>query len=365
MSESGDEQSKSEEATPFKLKKAREKGQVARGMDLSFAAGLIVLGSITTFAGHGFFVRLAWMMRHSFVSGTRGDGDANEALAFIGSVYWYSFQPIVLFGAMIAMVLIAVELLQLRGFIFTMHPLKPDFKRLNPAQGLKRLFSLRLLKETIKNVVKFVFYTTAAGIVGIVSLSEFGVQLTGAQQLAVASEVTALRLVFAFIGLALVFAAIDQVIVRSEFRKQMRMSRRELARETKDREGEPRLKQKRKDLHKQMSQQADQLAAVPGSDMVVVNPEHYAVALRYQPARDVAPVVQAKGYGHSALLLKRKASLHAVPIISSPALARALYADSQAGREISESHYRDVAKLYRNLRQRADHQPPQNSEVTV
>ncbi len=363
MSESGNEQNKTEEATPFKLKKAREKGQVARGMDLGFAAGLIALGAGATYAGQDFSVRVASIMRHSFVSGISGEGDPNEALALIGSVYWTAFQPLIVFGGLVALVLITLEILQLRGLIFTTHPLKPDFKRLNPAQGIKRLFSLRMLKETLKNVVKFTFYTIAAGTIGILALSEWGGQLTGADRLAQSMEAVGLRLIYVFIALALVFAAIDQVIVRSEFRKQMRMSRRELTRETKDREGEPRLKQKRKDLHQQMRQQADQVAAVPGSDLMVVNPEHYAVALRYRPSQDAAPVVQARGRDHSALLLKRKAALHAVPIISSPPLARALYADSRAGQEISAAHYRDVAKLYRNLRDRTARQPSPNNEA--
>lgn len=350
MSDQSEEQNKSEEPTPFKLKKARQKGQVARGMDLGFAAGLIALAAAATFAGHQFFLQVAVVMRHSFVAGIDRRGDPHEALGVLGSVYWYIFQPLIVFGIIVALVLVTLELLQLRGLIFTAHPLKPDFKRLNPATGLKRLFSIKMLKETLKNVVKFTTYCSAAWLVGEAAISHWGIRLTDARSLVLAMEQSGLRLLYFFIAIAIVFAAIDQFIVRGEFRKKMRMSRRELTREVKDREGEPRLKQKRKDIHQQMRQQAEGLGRIPGSDMLIVNPEHYAVALRYTPDKDQAPKVRAMGRDHFALLLKRKARLHSVPIIANPALARQLHADCLSGAEIPSQHYRAIAALYRDLR---------------
>lgn len=349
MSDQGEEQNKTEEPTPFKLKKAREKGQVARGMDLGFAAGLIALASAATFAGQQFVLQVASVMRQTFATGVDARADGGEALAIISSVYWYLFQPLIIFGACVALMLITLELLQLRGVIFTAQPLKPDFKRLNPMQGLKRLFSMRMLKETLKNVVKFTAYCIAAGFIGYYAIAEWGVRLTDAGKLVLSMEQAGLRLLYTFIGLAIVFAAIDQIIVRGEFRKQMRMSRRELTRETKDREGEPRIKQKRNELHQQMREQSEDLGRVVGSDMLVVNPEHYAVALRYQPDNDEAPKVRALGRNHTALLIKRKAALHSVPIIANPPLARALFADCRSGETIPAQHYRDVAILYRSL----------------
>ena len=350
MSEQGEEQNKTEEPTDFKLKKAREKGQVARGMDLGFAAGLGALAAAATFAGQGFFVGIADAMRYSFANGIDGRGDPYQALALLRSIYWDLFQPLIVFGAIVAITLITLELLQLRGFIFTTHPLKPDFKRLNPAKGIKRLFSVRMVKETLKNVIKFSAYCGAAWMLGSLAISRWGVRLTDAGSLALAMQESGLRLLYGFIGLALVFAAIDQIIGRGEFRKQMRMSRRELTREIKDREGEPRQKQKRKELHHQMREQSESLGQVPGSDVVVVNPEHYAVALRYRPDQDRAPKACALARNHHAQLIKRKARLHAIPTIANPPLARALYADCVVGAEIPPQHYRTVALLYRDLK---------------
>ena len=152
-----------------------------------------------------------------------------------------------------------------------------------------------------------------------------------------------------FIGLATAVAVIDQLIVRGEFRKQMRMTRRELKRETREREGEPRFKQKRRDLHVQMRQQAEGLGRIAGSDLLVVNPEHVAVALRYDPKTMAAPEVSVKGRNRFAQLMKRKAFLLSIPVIPNAPLARALHADCGAGQPIASDHYREVARLYRSL----------------
>lgn len=349
MSEEGQEQNKSEEATPFKIRKARERGQVARGMDLGFVGSLIALATVAIFVGHDFVLRLADLMRHSFAAGISGTGDPMEALGVVASSYWGAFQPLIVLGATTVVVLVTLELIQLRGFIFSTHALKPDFKRLNPAKGLKRLFSMRMLKETLKNVFKFVVYCAAAWLIGKAAIETWGVRLVDAAWLARAMEESASRLLFVFIGLAFVFMVIDQIIVRREFRKQMRMSRRELTREAKEREGEPRLKQKRKELHQQMREQTEGLAKIPGADLLVVNPDHFAVALRYDSKTMDAPQVRVKGRNHFAQLMKRKARLHAVPVIPNAPLARTLYAECRTGSTIQSQHYHDVARLYRKL----------------
>ncbi|GAA4044624.1 EscU/YscU/HrcU family type III secretion system export apparatus switch protein [Parerythrobacter jejuensis] len=349
MSEEGQEQNKTEEPTPFKLKKAREKGQVARGMDLGFVGSLIAVAGVAMFMGETFFGNLADIMRYSFAAGITGRGDPMEALGVVAETYWGAFQPLVILGAVIMIVLITLEILQLRGFVWSTHPLKPDFKKLNPAKGLKKIFSMKMLKETLKNITKFFTYCTAAGFIGYAALETWGVRLVDAQWLVRAMEQSGARLLMVFIGFAFVFMVIDQIIVRREFHKQMRMSRRELTRETKDREGEPRFKQKRKEIHQQMREQSEGLGKLPGSDLLVVNPEHYAVALRYDAKTMSAPEVRVKGRNHFAQLMKRKARLHAVPVVPNPPLARKLYAECSSGGPIRPDHYHEVARLYRAL----------------
>jgi flagellar biosynthetic protein FlhB len=149
-----------------------------------------------------------------------------------------------------------------------------------------------------------------------------------------------------YIALGFIFAMIDQVIVRAEFKKQMKMSRSELKREVKDREGEPRIKQKRKELHKEFSKQTGSLGDLPGSDVLIVNPQHFAVALRYDAETMDAPIVSAKGRNRFALMLKTKAARLGIPILANPPLARALYRTSDPGQPIPPQHFKSVADSY-------------------
>lgn len=348
------EQNKTEEPTPFKLKRAREKGQVARGMDLGFVGSLLAVSGFALVAGPRFADRLMELMRLSLTIGIDHARTANSVLATVRGIYWLAFQPLLLLGGTVVVVLVLLELLQLRGFIFTTQPLKPDFKRLNPARGLKRLFSLRMLKETLKNIVKMAVYGCLAWAMISGAVKIFGDTLTSASALGRAMDGGAKRLLFAFICAAFVFMVIDQAIVRGEFRKQMRMSRRELTRETKDREGEPRFKQKRREIHAAMRKQAEGLGKLDGSDFLITNPEHFAVALAYHPQEMDAPVVRARGRNHFAQLLKRKARLLGIPTIADPGLARGLYRDCRPDLPIAPQHFHGVARHYARLRKERD-----------
>lgn len=358
------EQDRSEAPSPFKLRRAREKGQVARGMDLGFVGCLVGFAAFWLVAGPGFVARLSDLMRLSFTAGIDRTGDAGAALGTVAGIYWLAFQPLLVLDGIIAVVLIALELLQLRGFIFTAEPLKPDFTRLNPARGLKRVFSMRMLKETLKNVVKMTVYGAAAWLLIGGAITTFGDSVHDAASLASAMNGAGQRLLFTFIGIAFAFMVLDQLIVRSEFMKQMRMSRRELTRENREREGEPRIKQKRRELHSAMRQQSEGLRGLDGSDVLVTNPEHFAVALFYDPEVMDAPVVRARGRNHFAQLLKRKARLLGIPVIADPALARALYRDCAPDRPIGPHHFHGVARHYARLREaRANPEPLAESDT--
>lgn len=349
MSEEGQEQNKSEEATPFKLRKAREKGQVARGMDLGFVGSLLAVAAVALLGGEAYTRDLSEALRKALVDGIAGGTDPAAALRLARSMFWLALQPLLILGAALIVILVTLELIQLRGFIFTTQPLKPDFQRLNPAKGLKRLFSMRMLKETLKNILKMTVYAAAAWFVIRGAVERFAPTIADAGRLVWAMKLGSMRLLFIFIAIAFAFMVIDQLLVRREFAKQMRMSRREVTRESKDREGEPRFKQKRRDIHAQMRSQTEGLGKIAGSDMLIVNPEHYAVALRYDPATMSAPEVRAKGRGHFAQLMKRKARLLAIPTIPNAPLARGLHADTAVGNPIAPQHYRAVAALYRGL----------------
>jgi len=140
---------------------------------------------------------------------------------------------------------------------------------------------------------------------------------------------------------------VDQLISRRQFGTQMRSSRREMRREIKDREGDPRIKARRRQLHREFVRMARSLGNVRGSDVVVVNPVHFAVALRYRPETMAAPRVVARGSGSFALALKRVAFLYSVVVVENPELARRLYERSALNRDIPEEFYTPIAKIYR------------------
>jgi len=349
MAAQDQEQNKTEEATPFKLRRAREKGMVARSLDLGFFGALVALAAFLTIAGDTLAWRLAQAMQRS-IAGASAAVDPQQASRMIAASYWPAIQSLLLLGGTVVLIVVMLEIVQLRGLIFTTHPLKPDFSRINPAKGLKRVFSLRMLKEALKNILKLAAYSTITFFVVKAAISEPGRARTDAYGLASSLQSFGLWLLFLFILVALGFAALDQILVRREFSKQMRMSRRELTRESREREGEPRFKQKRKQLHAEFAKQTQGLGQLPGSDLLVVNPEHVAVALAYDPQEMAAPKVTAKARNRHALALRRRAFQLGIPVFENPPLARQLYRDCEAGREIGGAHYRAVADLYLKLR---------------
>lgn len=349
MAEEGSEQNKSEEATPYKLQKARERGSVARGVDLGFFAVLLAFAGFLSVAGPSFSARLAVMMQRALVAGIADADDPARMLGLVASAYWPALQGVVLFIATLGTIVLLVEVIQLRGFVFSAHPLKPDFSRINPATGLKRTFSMRLPKEALKNLVKMIVYTIVATLLIRAALAGRGVSIVDASSLVNALEASGARLLWVFVAVAFFVAVIDQLLMRAEFGKQMRMSRRDVTREGREREGDPRLKRRRKQLHAEFVKRSQQFGALGGSDMLVVNPEHVAVALRYDRGRSSAPVVAAKGRDLHALLLKRRAARLGIPIFESPELARALHAECEAGSEIGGHRYHAVADLYFRL----------------
>lgn len=346
------EQNKTEEATPFKLDQARKKGSVARGLDLGFFSAMAAFLLFLAAAGTASALKLVEFSR-SRLGDFSASQDPTQTLPMIAQG-WSLLAGIVLtLGAALLIIVIPLEIFQLRGFTFSAHPLKPDFKRLNPVMGFKRLFSLKMLKEAIKSILKFGIYTAITVVAIFAAIERVRTGLNGGREFASVLWSESLELLAMFVAAALVIAAIDQFIARREFSKQMRMSRSELTRENKEREGEPRIKAKRKQLHAEFVKQTEGLGKLAGADLLVVNPEHYAVALAYDPAEMNAPEVRAKARNRLALAMRREAAILNIPVLSDPPLARALFRNSTVGREIAADHYRDVARLYSRLK------PPQ------
>lgn len=349
--EEGGEQDKSEQPTPFKLDRARRKGTVARGADLGFLTSLAAFLAYGWIAGPAISHQLTTAMRSALIAtGSLADG-YDSLLQVIVLLLAGVAAPVAVMAGVVFLVVLVFELLQ-SGFVFSAEPLRPDFSKLNPARGLKRLFSLRLLIETGKQILKLCAYTGIGYLAIREALQSDIGSMTDARAVAAALSHMAFRLLGAFVVLALIFAALDQLIVRRDFLKRMRMSRREVRREHKEREGDPRIKQKRKQLHAQFAKASQSLRNVRGADVLITNPTHLAIALKYDRATMVAPMVVSYGAGEFAQRLKRLAFLYGVPIVEDRALARELYRFAKLNAPIRESAFQPVATIYNGIRKK-------------
>lgn len=344
-----EEQNRSEAPSAHKLMHARRKGQVARGLDLSFLSGLAAFLLFMSAAGGALGTRLSIAMHDTLVGGAQLAGDRDTIYAAIALIGGAAVRSIALLAILIFAMVLALELVQ-TGFVFSSEPLKPDFSRLSPAKGLKRLLSVRLLVETAKNLLKLVAYTLIAGLVVQSTLRADLAGVGDAATLAHAITHSATRLLATVAAAAFGFVVLDQIVTRRDFIKRMRMSRREMKQEARDREGEPRLKQKRKQMHAEFVRGSRSLRGLPGADLLIVNPRHIAVALRYDRQAMTAPLVVSAGVDHLALRLKRLAFVYGIPVIEDRLLARALFRSTAIDRMIPAASFRPVAAIYNRLR---------------
>ncbi len=350
MADASGEQDRSEEATAFKLDSARRKGMLARGTDLGFLSVLIAAAVAAQTTGQDLIATLRRVMRQQLLAPVTHAGDRDALGAMIGQHATAIAAVLALPALILLAIAITNELIQNRGIVFTAAPLKPDLKRLDPAKGLKRVLSMRMMKELGKNLAKLVLYAGAATIFLLGTAYEAGRAVRSARDLADALVGVSGRLLLLFILLAAAIALADQILARRTFAKDMRMSRRDVRREVREREGEPRQKQKRHQILEDILKQAAGAANVKGADVLIVNPTHYAVALRYRPGDGDAPIVQARGRNRWAHQMRDAARREGITIVRQPALARALYHFSPVGRPIREREFVAVADIYIMLR---------------
>ena len=244
----------------------------------------------------------------------------------------------------------ALSILVQTGFIFSMHSLKPDYSRLNPANGFKRIFSRQTLYELGKNIVKLAVYPVLALIVIVVAARYALLSDGDPRAIAALLGSTSITLLFWLLAGMAVFAAVDLLFVRRQFSKKMMMSRRELREEIRQREGDSRIKQRRKQLSRELLKRSRSLRQLRGADVLLTNPTHVAVALRFEPASMLAPKVVSKGAGEFAQRLRRLAFVYGVPTIESKALARVLFFRVPLDSQIPDTCFRETAAIYVRLR---------------
>lgn len=344
MAESESGADKSEEPTEKRLRESREKGQIARSRELNTL--------VVTMGGFGGLLLFGGSMGKAMLDIMRGNfvlprevimDERSMALWLVasGQVALEALFPLF----MLLLVAAVVGPIGLGGWLFSAEAMAPKFSRMNPLAGLKRMFSLQALVELLKALAKFVLIL----LVGVAVLSAFQDDL-----LAIAHEPIELAILHAATvvgwcalwmscGLILI-AAVDVPFQLWSNKQKLMMTKQEVRDEFKDSEGKPEVKQRIRQLQREMAERR-MMQAVPEADVVITNPTHFAVALKYDPAKGSAPVLLAKGGDFTALKIREIAQEHKVMLLESPALARAVFYSTELDQEIPAGLYLAVAQV--------------------
>jgi len=343
------EQVRTEQATPFKLEEAKKRGQVAKSLDFNTLLIVCALLAALAFWGASCWTQLCVLCGQLFGLSAQLYIDSATFPSLAASMTRSAIGMVLPFaGAGVAFAVLA-NLVQ-TGPIFSTEPLKAKFERLNPVAGFKRVYNKRLLFEALKSILKLVFF-------GLVVYSFFASLWPQMPALATLSPGEQLHWLasrglslLVRLGLVLVVVGLlDLVLVRWQYARQMMMSRREVTEELKRREGDPQIRAKIRQLQRENMKQARSVSRVGDADVLITNPQHFAVALRYERGAMGAPQVIAKGTDDLALEMRAWAGRCNVPVYERRRLARLLYQRVQVDQPIPPELFIDVARIYAEL----------------
>ncbi|MCT2529359.1 flagellar biosynthesis protein FlhB [SAR92 clade bacterium H921] len=344
MSEQDTSEERSEEPTAKRLEKAQEDGQVARSQELSVAAMMIGVACFMYLFGGYLITQLSEIFVAGFTFDRKAIFSDNLLPTTFGSHALESMSVVVpIFILAIIIALGAAGMLG--GYIFSIKSLAPKGSKINPLNGFKRMFGTKALVDLSKALAKFslvgltLYLVVSQSFDAIVGLGfmNFGPAMAEAgQMIATGTVLVTLTLIVA--------AAIDVPYQIYEFNKKMKMTKQEVKDEFKDTEGRPEVKAQIRRKQREMAM-GQMLEAVADADVIIVNPEHFAVALSYDPSSNGAPLVVAKGADFMAQSIRERAGKSGVPLFSSPTLARALYFTTDINQSVPESLYYAVAQV--------------------
>lgn len=347
MAEGGsddDDSQKTEEPTQRKLDEARKKGQIARGAEMRHVAmlggALVVVAFMTGSISSGLGPMFVNLLGQANTYRLDDKGTHNLVTGIFANAGMALFAPLLL----LFLAAVVGGLMQGRPTI-SWERVKPKWSKMNPLSGLKRMFGMDSLVEFLKTLAK----CAVIGIVGVAVVWPYGrrLELTlfgGAPDVLALTVGLVIKLLMAVVIIVTVISVGDLVYQRFAFFKKMRMSRQELKDEFKQSEGDPHVKARIRQIRLERSRKR-MMANVPTADVVVTNPTHFAVALKYDQLAMGAPQVVAKGVDSLALRIRAVATEHKVPIVENPPLARALYASVEVDEEIKSEHYKAVAEV--------------------
>ncbi len=335
---------RTESATPKRLEKAREDGQVARSQELTTFTLLLAASTGIWFMGGDLISKLSSIMREGI--------QIERMLVFqtdlmLNQLYDLFYKGLLALAPLLFLLLTVAIFapMLMSGWLFSSKALIPDFKRLNPMKGFSRIFSTHGLTELVKAIVKtlvigsvatLVFWQNKEGVLSLIATPiDLGITRTG--------ELLGLSFV-SIAGAMVLIVAIDVPFQIWEHSRKLKMTKEEIRKEAKEDEGDPLVKGRIRNLQREAARRR-MMAEIPKADVIVTNPTHYAVALRYQSESMNAPKVVAKGVHLLAARMREIAVENRIPILAAPPLARALYHHAELDSEIPETLYTAVAEI--------------------
>ncbi|PDH35921.1 MAG: flagellar biosynthesis protein FlhB [Halieaceae bacterium MED-G27] len=341
---SDDSQEKTEEPTERKISKAREEGQIARSQEVAIAASVIIVAAYLFVFGTQIFSRLSDVMIDLYTFDAALLSDQNRILT---ALYVSIERGLVAILPLMAFALLTVLAFSglVGGYNFSFKAVAPKLNKLNPLTGLKRIFSMRSIVELLKALLKFLLVGGIAFLLIAESVDDFAqISLMSLKPgLSSSAEIIAAAFFIVACGL-IVIAAIDAPYQIYQHSQKLKMSLKEVKDERKETDGSPEVKQKIREKQRQASF-ARMMEAVADADVVITNPEHFAIALSYDPTADEPPKVVAKGVDLVALRIKERSKEEGVPLFESPMLARALYFTTELDQFIPEPLFEAVAQV--------------------
>lgn len=332
-------------ATPYKLQRARERGQAAKSQDLVSA---VVFGVAVVYLTWRGFEAVTTQFRFDLALLLHVANADHSGVALWPLVDRSVRGALILCAPFFSAILMAALIANVvqTGPMLSIDPVKMDFNRINPVNGIKKLFSMRVLFDAARALVKL----TVMVIVSYISLKALTGQFYALASLSPVGYLHILLDDLSSIGLKMalvlgIIALVDLIYSRREFAKKMRMSHRDLKDEGKQREGDPRIRARLRELRREMLKRSSSLQQTRHADVVITNPTHVAVALKYEHGKMASPQLLAKGAGQLAAAMRDIAARHRIPVVQSAALARRLYRELPVDHPVPPELYAQVARI--------------------
>ena len=344
MADDDSSQEKTEEATPKKLDKAREEGQVPRSKELTTTAVLLAGTLGLVFFGSLLAGKMMAIIRMNFQMSRESIFDTEFMFAQLGASFWQAFLGLIPFFSIVLVAAIAGPV-ALGGWLFSTKSLAPKLDRMDPIKGLGRMFSAKSLIELVKAIGKILVVVGVAFVL-LKSMQDalLGLANEGIEQGIIHSVTLSLWAAVFLSSATIIIAMVDIPFQIWDHAKKLKMSRQDIKDEMKDSEGKPEVKGKIRQMQQQIAQ-SRMMASVPDADVVITNPTHYSIALKYNPETMQTPILLAKGVDFMALKIREVAKEKKIEFVEAPLLARAIYNTTDLDEEIPAGLYVAVAQV--------------------